>query len=114
MLPSMRKSKRAQRRSRDEWRVLVGEWKVSGAPAREFADRRGLSASSLLYWSSVLRREAPARPLPKLLPVRVTPAVDAPERALELVVGPLRVRFEGGTTPAYVAAVARALMDAAS
>jgi len=109
----MRKRERAPRRSRAQWRVLVDEWKASGVPAREFARARDLSTSSLQYWSSMFRRETPPRATPKLLPVRVTNAADVQERALELVVGPVRVRFEGGTSPTYVAAVARSLLDAA-
>lgn len=70
---------------------------------------------SLLHWSRMLRRETAAHRAPKLVPVHVTAAaVDAAERGPELVVGSLRVRFAGDTSPAYVAAVARALQDAAT
>jgi hypothetical protein len=110
----MSKNDRAPRRSREEWRALVGEWKTAGGSARGFADPRGLSSKSLLNWSSVFEREPVARTGPKLLPVRVSAGVSAPERALELIVGPLRVRFDAGTPPGYVADLARAMLDAAS
>jgi hypothetical protein len=107
----MKKSERAPRRSREQWRGLVAEWKSSGRSARDFAVARDVKVESLQYWSRVLGRDAAARG-PKLLPVCVTPAAETVVRSLELVLGPLRVRFEGGTPPSYVAAVAHALLHA--
>lgn len=77
---------------------------------KDFARERGVSANSLSYWSSTLKREPRKPPMPKLLPVRVAPAMDVTSPGLELSVGPLRLRFDGGTSPAYIAAVARALL----
>lgn len=78
---------------------------------KEFAGERELSANCLSYWSSTLKRE-PRRATPRLLPVRVSTSAEAATPGLELVLGPLRLRFEGGSSPAYIAAVARALLMA--
>lgn len=77
---------------------------------KEFAGERELSANCLSYWSSTLRRESRKAHAPRLLPVRVSTSPEIVAPGLELVVGPLRLRFEGGSSPAYVAAVARALL----
>jgi transposase-like protein len=106
----MRKPEKRVRRDRKQWQTLVEEWRSSGANAKEFARTHGLSTTSLYYWSSVLSRAAPA-PMPKLLPVRVAAQV-ARSSELELWVGPARVRFDEGTSPAYVGALARALLEA--
>jgi hypothetical protein len=89
---------------------LVDEWRASGKPMKEFAGERELSANCLSYWSSTLQREPRRAPAPRLLPVRVSASSEVVAPGLELVVGPLRLRFEGGSSPAYVAAVARALL----
>ncbi|MFM2420220.1 MAG: hypothetical protein RL385_4943 [Pseudomonadota bacterium] len=107
----MKKHEKSGRRTRDEWRAVVAEWKASGQSAREFAAARGLSRGSLFYWSSELAREAPT-PAAKLLPVRVMPSVVPTAREVELTVGSVRVRLDGQASPAYVAALARALVDA--
>lgn len=106
----MKNRERAPRRSREQWRDLVGKWRASGTSAREFAVAHDLTLESLQHWYRVFGREASVRNTPKLLPVRVTPAPEAAERSLELAVGPMRVRFEGGASPTYVAAVAHALL----
>jgi hypothetical protein len=108
----MKKAGKHTRRNREQWQALVEEWRGSGVKANEFALSRGLSTTSLYYWSSLLARTAQA-PTPKLLPVRVAPQA-ARSFDLELAVGPARVRFEEGTAPAYVGALARALLEATS
>lgn len=109
----MKEGKKA-RRSREEWRALVQEWRASGLSMKEFAGQRGVSASSLAYWSSTLKREPRRTPAPRLLPVRVSSTVAVTSPGLELVLGPLRLRFDGGTSPTYIAEVARALLSAGS
>jgi hypothetical protein len=106
----MKKPENRTRRDRKQWQALVDEWRAGGAKAKEFARSRGLSATSLYYWSSVLSRGAP---MPKLLPVRMAPQI-ARSSELELWVGPARVRFDEGTSPAYVGALARALLEASA
>jgi hypothetical protein len=106
----MKKSEKRARRDRGQWQALVDEWRSSGANAKEFARTRGLSTTSLYYWSSVLSRAVLA-PTPKLLPVRLAPQI-ARSSELELCVGPARVRFDEETSPTYVGALARALLEA--
>lgn len=114
----MKKAERRAFRGRDAWHALVAEWKASGKTAMEFARERDLSAASLFYWSSALRRESTPRPSSetmKLLPVQVTPSVVGSRTAeLELAVGQVRVRFDDGASPQYVAALAQALLDSAT
>jgi hypothetical protein len=110
----MTKSVRRARRGREAWRVLIDEWRASGTTATEFARLRGLSATSLAYWNSKLRDEATTRSAPRLLPVHVASSTAVQGSEFELVVGRLSVRFEEGASPKYVAALARALVDAAS
>ena len=104
------KNEKQGRRDRSAWRSLVDQWRASGVQAPEFARQRGLKVANLYYWSSVLGREQP-KAATRLVPVQLAAsaghAVD-----LELLVGPARVRFPEGTAPAYVAAVARALLEA--
>ena len=110
----MSRRERSVTRNREEWRVLVREWKACGSSAREFASTRELSEASLYYWSSMLKREAPStgRAAARLVPVRVTSQERVAE--LELAVGTMRVRFDSGASPRYVAALAQALLEAAS
>ena len=109
----MKKRERTAARSREEWRELVREWKASGSTAREFAGTRGLSVTSLFYWSSVLKREEleQARPKAKtrLVPVRVAMSGGHVQAEFELVIGHARLRFRDGASPQYVAALAHAL-----
>lgn len=44
-----------EKRTRDEWRRQVRDWRRSGLTAKEFAASRGLSASTLAWWSWRLR-----------------------------------------------------------
>lgn len=111
----MKKPGRRANRGREQWQALVAEWKASGSTAKEFARVHDLSASSLFYWSSTLQREAPpTREAARLVPVRVTAPVHASRAELEFAVGLLRVRFDSGAPPRYVAALAQALLEVAS
>lgn len=111
----MKKRERRAVRNREQWRALVAEWKASGQTAKDFARERDMASTSLFYWSSVLRREEAVRGPARLLPVRVTAGAAALRTAqLELAVGAMRVRFDDGTAPHYVAAIARALLEASA
>ena len=46
-----------QRRSKGEWAEICREFSASGQTAKEFARRRGLKRSTLLWWASRLRRD---------------------------------------------------------
>lgn len=94
-------------RGRAFWERVAADAARCGSQS-EAARRHGVSQSGLGYWVRKLAAEK-ARPAePQLLPVRVTSAVALPRR-LGLVVDDLRLEFDEGAEPAYIAAVARAL-----
>jgi len=68
-----------------KWRGLIAEQEASGLTVREFAAGRGLSASTLFWWRSRLRREG--RSVAELVPVEVTELPAIASTAIELVVG---------------------------
>jgi hypothetical protein len=103
----MKKSEGRARRGREHWAALVADWRASGTSGSEFARVHGLKPANLYYWSSVLGREAD-RPAAKLLPVHVAPHLVRAAR-FELLVGGLRLRFDEGASPAYIADLARSL-----
>lgn len=105
----MKKNEKRLRRDRNAWRALVTEWHASGTQAPEFARMRGLKVANLYYWSSVLRREE--KPAARMIPVQLAPTT-VRTAEFELVVGAARVRFQETVPPAYVAAVAQALVEA--
>ena len=88
------------------WQRVVADVEA-GMAQTEAARRHGVSASGLGYWVRRLQGDG-SRPIaPQLLPVRVTPS--APVARCSVVLDALRVEFEEGTPPAYVAAVVQAL-----
>lgn len=95
--PSMAKS-----RGKQFWERLVREV-AAGGSRTAVARRHGVSQTWLGKWCRELGGAPRAA---TLLPVRV---VEEHPRRLELAVGALSVRFEEGTDPEYVAALARAL-----
>jgi hypothetical protein len=112
---SGRGRKKAARRSAAEWAEEVAAWKRSGSSARAYALGRGISASTLAWWSSrgeaghavsvasVSPSSARARVRAgrhEFLPVKiVAPAEDAPRVEAEIVlVGGRRVRVAGALT----------------
>ncbi|WP_438017763.1 helix-turn-helix domain-containing protein [Sorangium sp. So ce315] len=92
-----------QHREQQFWEQLVAEVE-GGARQAEIARRYGISVSNLARWARRLKEE---RPRAQLLPVRVTAGPS--RRPCGLLVDGVRLEFEEGTDPAYVAAVARAL-----
>ena len=66
-------------------------WRASGEPARVFAARAGLNASTLAWWASQLRRRRQARPPTAVGLVRVVAA--APEQAPG---APVEILLAGG------------------
>ncbi|MET0259534.1 MAG: transposase [Gaiellaceae bacterium] len=82
------------------WRRVVGEVE-GGRSSSDVAHRHGVSVSSVVRWRGKLR----ASSVTAIVPVRVTG--DAGRR-VEVHVGGVRLVFEEGTEPSYVAAVARA------
>ncbi len=92
----------AESRSEEFWKRLVAE-AATGKSASEVARRHGVSACSVLRWRAKLLSEKQST---ALVPVRIT---GTPARRVEIEVGAVRVSFEEGTEPRYVAAVAQAL-----
>ena len=52
----------AKYRRRRDWKRLVAQYRSSGLSQREFAERRGLSESSLSRWSRRLLAEEAGQP----------------------------------------------------
>jgi transposase-like protein len=104
----------AERRSRSWWKQAVARWKRSGLTASEFAAREGVSARTLSWWTSTLRRgtraargsgEGAVAPIEIELP-RARSGGDA---YLEIAVGGAVIRVEVGADVDYVAALVRRL-----
>lgn len=83
----------------------------SGMTQVDFAKRRGVPPSTLRYWIYKLRgkREGGGSAQSvELVPVRVSPSA---ARQFEAQVAGIRLRFEVGTEPDYVAAVLNGLTE---
>jgi len=70
--------------TREACAARVREWKRSGLTAAEYAEREGLNASTLTWWSSQLGRSALAMSRPPVVEVMVAPRADAAS-SLEVV-----------------------------
>lgn len=88
--------------TRDTWAARVGEWTCSGMTAAEYAERKGLKAGTLKWWSSQLNRTTPATSRPPVVEVTVAPT--RAESSLEVVLvsgvragGEARARSRGYT-----------------
>jgi len=57
--------------TRDIWVARVREWKRSGLTAADYAEREGLNARTLTWWSSELGRAALAITRPPVVEVMV-------------------------------------------
>lgn len=71
--------------TRETWTVRVREWKRSGLTAAVFAEREGINAGTLTWWSSKLGRAAGVAARPPVLEVKVEAQANA--GALEVVLG---------------------------
>lgn len=99
----MAKNTQAKRRTAAQWAEVVKRWKDSGLPSKAFAEREGLNARTLVWWSSELRRRdkrkrRPARParrrsssafsevrvVQRPTPQPATPAAGAPASSIEV------------------------------
>lgn len=92
----------SQGRGRAFWEKLVREVE-DGASQSSVAKKYQVSQSWVGIWCRRLRGESGNA---ALLPVRI---VDVRTRRLDVFVGSMRVSFEEGTNPAYVADLTRAL-----
>jgi hypothetical protein len=68
--------------TRETWAARVREWKRSGLTSAEFAERQGLNASTLTWWSSQLGRSALAISRPPVVEVMVAPLASSLEVVL--------------------------------
>ena len=71
--------------TRETWAVRVREWKRSGLTATAFAEREGVNAGTLTWWSSKLGRSAVVRVRPPVLELKV--AAGESSGTLEVVLG---------------------------
>lgn len=113
-----------KRRSRTWWQQTVARWQRSGLTAAEFAAREGLSARTLSWWTSTLRRgtramRGPGGRTPVTSGAAVAPIeIDVPRlggqshaehRLIEILVGGVVVRVDPGLDVAYVVELVRRL-----
>jgi hypothetical protein len=116
--------------SPEVWRERIERWKIGGLTGKEFAEKEGLSARSLSWWSWRLHRRAGAttaeakrrgRPRGKRGPasrvsflpvvVRATRSTEAPT-AMEVVLSSgVRVRIWPGFDESTLLRIARTLGD---
>lgn len=109
----------ARRRSKQEWKQIVLEWRRSGLRRGQFARRHGLNPTTLGFWCWTLKAELAALPARlKLLPVhtlppaRETEATPCDQRAtLDMTGGSLRVEFSLDADPHRIAELVTALRD---
>jgi hypothetical protein len=102
-----------KQREKPEWVRVAEEYEASGLTQREFAERRGLTLSTLQSWVYRRRRQegAPVAQPVRLLPVQVTaaPVVSGSDSLEVLIASGERVRFAAGTDVQYVARLVAAL-----
>ena len=108
-----------QRRSREQWRELVGGWPGSGLTQAQYCERHGISTGSLYRWRSVFGGEHPAggglarsraEESVRFLPVQFSQALEPPrpDRVLSVVFGG-GVRLE--VLPGFDAATLARVVD---
>jgi len=95
---------------------VVAETLVPGVTVNEVARRHGLRANHLSTWRRLAKDGklvvpdlAGAEFAPVVLEPEVTPSEAAPERAIEIVLGQVIIRVDGGTRPGRIAEIAHAL-----
>jgi transposase len=103
----------SKQNEKPEWVRVAEEYEASGLTQREFAERRGLTLSTLQSWVYRRRRQegAPVAQPVRLLPVQVTatPVERGSERLEVLTASGERVSFAVGTDVQYVARLVAAL-----
>jgi transposase len=100
------------RRSREWWMQAVERWQHSGLKVREFAEREGLPASSLWYWSSKLGHGTRAKRGSKqavALEVQLASTTLRGEHTVEVEVLGAVIRLPANTDAAFLATLVRSL-----
>jgi transposase len=103
---------RAERRTRSWWRDAVSRWKRSGLSARAFAEDEGLSARTLSWWSSTLRRGTRAErgsSETAIAPIEIALPTTRAAQHVEIAIEGAVVRVEVGADVDYVASLVRRL-----
>jgi hypothetical protein len=72
------------------WAVRVAAWRASGLRASEFCRGEDYAPSTLQWWSSKLKRDAPPKPAVQIARVIRTRSTEAPERGSPIVVEAVR------------------------
>jgi len=102
-----------KQREKPEWVRVAEEYEASGLTQREYAERRGMTLSTLQSWIYRRRRQegTPVAEPVRLLPVQVTAArvVSGSDSLEVLTASGERVRFAAGTDVEYVARLVAAL-----
>jgi transposase len=97
--------------TRETWAARVREWKRSGLTAAEFAERQGLNARTLTWWSSQLGRSALAISQPPVVEVMVTPRADVASSLEVVLASGIRVAVPVGFDEATLGRLLTVLED---
>ncbi len=103
-----------ERRTRQWWRSTVAGWRKSGLRAADFAEREGLAASTLQWWSSELRRDTRAKHgaadvVPIEIEVGGASRAAVGDAAVEIALGEVVLRCSAAVDVSYVARLVQAL-----
>jgi len=109
----------ARRRSRQEWKQIVLEWKQSGLRKAQYARRHGLNPTTLGFWCWTLKTDLEtASSRLQLLPVQPVSVggytggtSDAQRAIVDLTGGALRLEFSLGADPRGIADLVAALRE---
>jgi len=108
---------RSRRRSASEGAELVERYAASGVSQREFAEREGVTVSTLQYWLRKSRADddgGEAEPERFRFVELVGEVTDATRCGVWMELGDdLRLRFESLPSPSYLARVVAALSELA-
>ena len=89
------------RRTREDWKRLIAEYRSSGMSSKAFARKRRLNLSTLRWWAAELRDESPTE-IVEFVPIEASAAVVPTCSVVEARVGAVTLRFESGTDVEYV------------
>jgi transposase-like protein len=93
-----------KRRSSDEGKLLVAEYKESGLSMKRFAEKSGVKLSSVQYWSSKVRKEKKAASAKvHFLEVIQAKQIPAPQKSSIELPGGIRIQTEELPPPEYLA-----------
>ena len=95
-------------KGREFWQRVIDEFEKSGQRQIAFAQKKGITLSSLQNWLYKLRNEGTKNETPLLLPAN-TP--DSNGMMVEIVTTSGTIRFPEGTSVTYVAGLLQAVRD---